>query len=170
MLRAALTGKYHTPARLPLFRTRATYDAFLMFDPGKQVLFRRGIACGDGGGCGHYIRAVESYLCSVLTEQKGNNQQAGQQGKGRDITPPSSSRCAIVAEITGKPVPAGFQQVAALSAEIRLIKNVGHIRELEYLWGGPGSITEHSRLSNPRHLIITAHYPRKIVPRSINQQ
>ncbi len=141
MLRATLTGKYHTSARLSLFRPRAAYDAFLRFDLGKQVLFRRGIARGDGGGRGHDIRALEGRWLS-LTEQKRNNQQAGQQGKGRDITPPSSARRAIVAEITGKPYPAGFKQVAALSAEIRLVKNVGHIRELEYLWGGSGSITE----------------------------
>jgi hypothetical protein len=137
MLCAALTRKDHSPAGSPLFRARAADDAFLGFRLGKQALFRRGIARGDGGGRGDHIRAIVRGRRGSFIEHIRNNQQAGQQGEGRDITPPPSSRRAIIAEIARKPVLARFKHIAALGTEVCLVEDVGHNRIGKFMgWRG----------------------------------
>jgi hypothetical protein len=83
---------------------------------------------GDGGGRGDHIRAIERGRRLSFIEHIRNNQQAGQQGEGRDITPPPSPRRAIIAEIARKPVLASFKHVATLGAEICLVEDVRHDR------------------------------------------
>jgi len=128
MLRASLARKDHALAGSPLFCPRAAQDAFLSFRSGKKVLSGSGITRGDGGGRGDHICAIDRRRGGSFIEHIGDDQQAGQQGEGRDITPPPSPRCAIIAEIARKPVLASFKQVATLGAEICLVEDVRHGR------------------------------------------